>query len=223
MSSEAWVAFAAVAASLLTTIVNQRFARSAQARQLDAEQQRLAKASSLETRRAREQRLWDARAKAYSDYLGWLQGSVRETLRDPEERLLRDDLPGGWWKTPYELRTSMLLFESDAVRTERGTLAESLSAIAMALAMSRRDARQDPSLRDGLRREADEALEQIDVITRRIRADMRAGLDGRNGEPDWTEELGELDAHAKTESAAGVEAMRQALLMRAAPESGTDS
>jgi hypothetical protein len=219
MNSQAWVSVAAIGAALLTTMGSLLFTRSTQARQIEAEKQRSITTIALEGRRAHEQRLWDARAKVYSDYLGWLQGSVREILRNPEQSILKGEIAGGWWKTPYELRTSMLLFESDAVRAERGTLAESLSAIVMVLDISRGDARQRPSVQDGLRREADEALAQIDVIIGTIRADMRAGLGESSADPNWIEELGELDARAKTESTRAVEAMRRAFSKKSTPES----
>ncbi|MFK4084010.1 hypothetical protein ACI2LF_07875 [Kribbella sp. NPDC020789] len=159
MNSEAWVAVAAILATLLVTLVNLFFTRSAQVRQIDAERQRSLTTIALEARRAHEQRLWDARAKVYGEYLGWLQGSVREILRDPDRRLLKEKLGGGWWKTPYDLRTSMLLFESDAVRAERGVLAECLSAIALVLdvgpgrrsAKARYDCRPTTRVRRGAR------------------------------------------------------------------------
>ncbi|MFD3405245.1 hypothetical protein ACFWUU_31455 [Kribbella sp. NPDC058693] len=218
MGSESWVALAAVLAGLLTTVANLLYTRSSQARQIKAERQRVADASELQTRREHEQRLWDARAKAYSEYLGWLQGAVREVLRDPDERLFKGEVPGGWWKTPYDLRTSMVLFESDEVRKERGTLAESLSALVHVIDIIERDPEKHPTVRDGLRREADEALQQIDVITRTIRGDMRAGVDGRSSQPDWTEELGELDVYAKAESARLTERLLQALSNRSREE-----
>ncbi|MEV8377081.1 hypothetical protein AB0P21_30350 [Kribbella sp. NPDC056861] len=174
MNSQAWVSVAAIAATTLVALAGFIFNRSAQARQIEAEKQRSITTVDLEARRAHDQRVWDARATVYIDYLHWLQETVREILRQPESNLLTNKVSDGWWKTPYELRANMALFESDAVRAERGALVKCFIAINSTLDTIDGNAREHPAILDDLRRESGEALTQIDVIIETIRSDMGA-------------------------------------------------
>ena len=144
-----------------------------------------------------------------------LDGRVRNDPRHAEDRLLSDDLPTNWWRTPCDVGTGMVLFESDAVHRERARLIESLARISLDVGEFRRSKiASGDSHAKALYEQAAAALELVDRIRRTIREDMLADLPERGTASDWPEKLDDLDVHAQQAANRATLALREHLCER---------
>jgi hypothetical protein len=199
MKPSDWIALCAVLGGLLTSVaalwMNSRVTRRAGQQQAELLNRQL----DSEAIRASEERLWAARADVYANYLGWLRGGLRETLKYRLQDVISGAIPASWWKTPYDLGNRMRLFESDAVHNRRAALVEELAAIGEVISLPREGPNR--SERSGVFRRlqaaASEAVGLIDDLADKIRQDMQAGSTSQHSQViDFVEDLADLDSIA---------------------------
>lgn len=203
MEPSDWIALCAVVSGLLTSLValwmNSRVTRRAGQQQAEL----LNRQMESEAIRSREERLWAARADVYANYLGWLRGDVRETLKYRLEGGISGAIPPTWWKTPYDLGNRMRLFESDAVHAARAALVQELAAIGevMSLLHEGPEGSERSDVFRRLRAAASEAAERIDNLADLIRRDMQAISTSRHSQNiDIVEDLSDLHSRAEAEA-----------------------
>ncbi|WP_160145409.1 hypothetical protein [Phycicoccus sp. SLBN-51] len=196
MKPSDWIALCAVLSGLLTSVaalwMNSRVTRRAAQQQVELLNRQL----NSEAIRASDQRLWTARADVYADYLGWLRGNLRETLKYRLADVVSGEIQASWWKTPYDLGNRMRLFESDTVHNQRATLVQELAAIGEVASLLRAgpvtSGRSEVFQR--LQAAASDAVRIIDDLADGIRQDMQAGPTSAHSQLiDFVEDLADLD------------------------------